>query len=616
MIEHARAYLQRGWSVIPTNGKKPAISSWLEYQTRYPTEEEIERWWPEGGSNGIAIVTGKISGIVVVDVDPRHGGKAEDQAPTGIIASTGGGGSHHLYQYPSTGTVSNKAGKNGVDVRGDGGYICASPSKHASGGTYSWQKHDGALAPAPQWTREAASASGNTSGTGGPNGPTAPKGANWVADLLRDGAPEGERNDSLTRLAGYYAGKGFPLDIAREALLGWCAEKCAPPIPSAEAERTIRSSYETALRRNPVKEPAKVEVQADKALPAFRTVSMAAFMEEHGATEVNWAVEGWLPDKSITFMVSAPGGFKTWSLFDLAISVASGLPFFGEFEVTKPGPVIVIQQEDASGMLADRMGLIAYAKHGIWPEPDDIEDGMFEINVLPDMPIMLHPDRKLMFRDAEVMAALEKTIAEVRPRLILIDPLYYASGTEDFMAGAVTDMAPIKRWRDNYGCSVMFIHHTSKSAAGFSRQEGWGSQFLNAFSEGGIQVRRNEDEESIVCHRYFKATEPLCKKKIEFEISTTAPFRYATTATDATEEDCANATKRDNDPAPAPKMDLLQCVRGGSKTVEQLAEMTGKGKAATKRAIAKLSASGQVRELASGRFSIVGPTGKSEFEVS
>jgi hypothetical protein len=433
--------------------------------------------------------------------------------------------------------------------------------------------------------------------------------------MLRDGAPEGERNASLTRLAGYYAGKGLPLDIAMEMLSGWASDKCHPAMPSGEVERTVRSAYATAARRSPPKEASRVEVQADKALPAFRTVSMADFMAEHGATEVEWCVEGWLPDRSITFMVSAPGGFKTWSLFDMAVSVSTGLPMFGEFAVNKKGPVIIIQQEDASGMIADRLGLIAYGKHGYWPEPAKVKDGEFVLNLLPDMPIMLHPDRKLLFRDEKVMAALEKTIKEVRPRLILIDPLYYASGTDDFMASAVTDMAPIKRWRDNYGCSIMFVHHTNKAAAGFSRQEGWGSQFLNAFSEGGIQVRRNENEEAIVCHRYFKATEPQDKKKIAFDISTTYPFRYGTTVTDATDEDCAAATNRDGDTAPQQKPDIIDCVTGTLKTTEEIAKLSGKSKTATRRALVRLAEQGKVREMVSGKWSSVGPDGNSDFDV-
>jgi len=65
MLEIARKYVARGWSVIPLEGKIPSIV-WKEYQARYPTDEELQRWFSDGKKN-IGIVTGKISGLSVVD---------------------------------------------------------------------------------------------------------------------------------------------------------------------------------------------------------------------------------------------------------------------------------------------------------------------------------------------------------------------------------------------------------------------------------------------------------------------------------------------------------------------------------------------------------------------
>jgi hypothetical protein len=74
MLDYAKDYLQRGFSIIPLKpkDKRPAIPSWLEFQKRIPTEEELEQWFGNGSSNGIGIVTGNISGLTVVDLDSQE----------------------------------------------------------------------------------------------------------------------------------------------------------------------------------------------------------------------------------------------------------------------------------------------------------------------------------------------------------------------------------------------------------------------------------------------------------------------------------------------------------------------------------------------------------------
>jgi hypothetical protein len=94
----------------------------------------------------LGIATGSISGIIVIDIDPRHRGDeslAEMEAkygklPATLTAETGGGGRHLFYRY-CEGAGKNRVGiAPGIDVRGDEGYVVAAPSIHASGKPYSW----------------------------------------------------------------------------------------------------------------------------------------------------------------------------------------------------------------------------------------------------------------------------------------------------------------------------------------------------------------------------------------------------------------------------------------------------------------------------------------------
>ncbi|NIM99435.1 MAG: hypothetical protein GTO24_15605, partial [candidate division Zixibacteria bacterium] len=103
----ARAYVARGFSVIPLRprDKRPALDSWTDFQKRKPTEEELSAWFGGNGSRAnIGIVTGWISGIVVLDLDSQEALKfaEENNFPATPRARTGKG-YHCYYGYPENG---------------------------------------------------------------------------------------------------------------------------------------------------------------------------------------------------------------------------------------------------------------------------------------------------------------------------------------------------------------------------------------------------------------------------------------------------------------------------------------------------------------------------------
>ena len=88
----------------------------------------------------LAIRTGAVSGLCVVDIDPRNGGQLDRDlmTPTATVA-TGGGGWHLYYSHPGGPTLPALPGAAGVDIKGDGGYVAAPPSLHpGTGRPYRW----------------------------------------------------------------------------------------------------------------------------------------------------------------------------------------------------------------------------------------------------------------------------------------------------------------------------------------------------------------------------------------------------------------------------------------------------------------------------------------------
>ena len=137
--EAIRLLEDNGWSVIPVGIDKKPLIEWKKYQKEKATREQITEWFTKYPDANIGVVTGKISNLIVIDIDPRHGGSNEDfKDIQTVVAKTGGGGWHYYFRYE--GNIQNAAGiKPGIDVRGEGGYVIVPPSSHESGNNYEWE---------------------------------------------------------------------------------------------------------------------------------------------------------------------------------------------------------------------------------------------------------------------------------------------------------------------------------------------------------------------------------------------------------------------------------------------------------------------------------------------
>jgi len=153
MFAAAKSYIERGWSVIPLIGKKPALPSWKEYQEHPPTLGTLTQWFGQQRETryNIGVVTGSVSGIVVVDADTREDAVWwwQNRPRTGLISRTGRG-VHFWYKYAPARNMAHFDGR-GVDVRGDGGYVVAPPSIHPTGKQYEWTLEGEMIQFDPEW---------------------------------------------------------------------------------------------------------------------------------------------------------------------------------------------------------------------------------------------------------------------------------------------------------------------------------------------------------------------------------------------------------------------------------------------------------------------------------
>lgn len=147
LLEAAKFYHSLGWSVIPIikNGKKPAYDllpkdadgkpTWLPYQKRLPTLEELEQWFGQNEHN-IALVCGEVSGVAAIDDDSYKIQGGQIKLASTLTQTTPRKGTHYLFKCPK-GLRPSVNEELAVDVRANGSYILIYPST-IDGVSYIW----------------------------------------------------------------------------------------------------------------------------------------------------------------------------------------------------------------------------------------------------------------------------------------------------------------------------------------------------------------------------------------------------------------------------------------------------------------------------------------------
>ena len=279
----ALAYAARNWHVFPVHGivdgqctcktdcgksagKHPCTSHGLLEATT--SQATIREWWKQYPNANVAIRTGQVSGIFAVDLDVKEfdGPKAWSDlldmhgGIDTLTALTGGGGQHWVFQLPPGIELQNQVNcpnlGDGIDIRAEGGYIVVWPSIHLSGNQYEW---DAAVAPTlpPLWlTQLCPKVHAEPIKNEGEYEP-------WVSDALQ-GVGETQRNQTATRLAGYFHHQGLPEDVIYEVLSTF-AERCTPPMDMRELRRTISSvtRYERQVVEHHIIDPPSFQEQVD-----------------------------------------------------------------------------------------------------------------------------------------------------------------------------------------------------------------------------------------------------------------------------------------------------------------------------------------------------------------
>ena len=259
--KQASRYARCGWSVVPMHAIKGGMCSCpkgdaCERAGKHPStqhgvndatteRDQIKHWWTASPNANVGIATGRKSGIIVLDIDPRNGGSMSlkrqrrklGRLPDTVTAVTGGGGLHFVFKYPSFAVRKDTSGKKfgrGVDILSDGCIMVAPPSRHATGERYRWKEGKSYRDVEPAKLPKAWLDRLRKDGSAGPR----------TEKLSRqaDGRiPEGQRNTSLTSLAGTLQRGGVSPAAISATLIAENKAKCTPPLDESEIKKIVAS---------------------------------------------------------------------------------------------------------------------------------------------------------------------------------------------------------------------------------------------------------------------------------------------------------------------------------------------------------------------------------------
>lgn len=302
-LDQALYYAEKlGWSVIPVGENKKPLIEWKKYQRIKATKEEILKWFTKYPNANIGVVTGKISNLVVIDIDPRHDGTDKEfSGITTVKSKTGGGGWHYYFQYEEG--IQNAANINpGIDVRGEGGYVIAPPSSHISGKKYEWvipPSKTNSFAKLPDFVEEWIHTQKDPRES--LNGKTR------VSNLL-NGVDEGKRNESAASVVGKLL-KRFKEEEWEDEVWplfqAWNKQN-NPPLSEDELQTIYQSVSKAALNSEDDEDGGGRRSVADKLVDLTLDSNTELYIDQTSEPHVTF------PEKTIVGFPVKSSVFRRW----------------------------------------------------------------------------------------------------------------------------------------------------------------------------------------------------------------------------------------------------------------------------------------------------------------
>lgn len=494
-LDHALEIAALGLPVFPLDpdGKTPAIDGWRKKASTDP--EKVKSFWTDPVTGweqdwNIGVATG--GGIVVLDEDNKHEKRGRDSVtilemtydtlPPTLTGRTPTGGRHYIFRTDTP--AKNSVGRigEGLDVRGEGGYIVG-PGSTIGGAAYEWERGpDGhQIAPAPSWLTDLMRQAR----------PREPRKETTAVDRLDSEAAirratryltqeapiavEGDGGDLTTyQVAARVKDFGLTAETTFDLMAEHWNEHCAPPWPLEDLRRKVENAYRYGERPvgalSPEAEFDPVD-QGDAGKPK-QPQRLYFKLPRDIKPDLDKAalIEDLIDPQAMSVLYGESNSGKTFVALDMAYHVATGKPWHGKR--TEQGAVVYVAAEGGKGAEA-RVEALKRA-YGV----DD-----FPLALVPCPVDLLHPkaDTKPLI---ELIGQVEAQLGPVA--LVVIDTLSraLAGGNENASDDMGALVKNLDRIRVSTGAHLLVVHHSGKDKARGAR----GHSLLRAATDTEIEV--------------------------------------------------------------------------------------------------------------------------------
>lgn len=281
-----------------------------------------------------------------------------------------------------------------------------------------------------------------------------------------------------------------------------------------------------------------------------------------------WLITGLWAEQAVGIVGGEPKCCKSFLALELAVAVASGAPCLRHFSVPQPGRVLLYAAEDAPHVVRQRLEGICTAAGRTLADLD------VQVITAPTLRLDLPADR----------AALERTVAALQPRLLILDPFVRLHRIDENAAAEVAPLlAYLRELQRVHALAVLVVHHAKKSAARLRAGQALrGSSEFHAWGDSNLYLRRFSDTLSLSIEHRAAASPPSITLELQargeaLALHIAQPPSSAPLAISSVDERIC-AALQDADRALPIKELRLRCRVRNATLYERLAAMTCTGK--------------------------------------
>lgn len=211
-------------------------------------------------------------------------------------------------------------------------------------------------------------------------------------------------------------------------------------------------------------------------------------LNEKKIIKPKWIIDRLFQSDTMNMLSAAPNNYKSWLTLDIAISIATGSPLFGFFEVSEPLKVWIINEEDIEAEIKDRMNTLTNK----WPETSiyfSIQNQLKLDNDTVDQIISIAKGKGIGF--------------------IILDSLRSVHEAEENSATEMQKIMDQIKKITNSGIAVLFTHHNRKKGMfrnnNSDSEDSRGSTAINAAVHGHLSLEpKKEDGQEYLIIRQAK----------------------------------------------------------------------------------------------------------------